>query len=41
MHFTGRARCRHGLFQLSLKRTSVSMHLINLSMQNRARSAST
>ena len=41
MQFTSRARSGNRLFQLSLKRNSVSMHLINLSMQNRARSAST
>jgi hypothetical protein len=28
-------------FQLTLKRNNVSMHLINFSMQNRSRSAST
>jgi hypothetical protein len=41
MHFTGRARCRNRFFQLSLKGSSVNMHLINFSMQDRARSAST
>jgi hypothetical protein len=35
MQFTGRARCRNWFFQLSLKRNSVSMHLINFFMQNR------
>jgi hypothetical protein len=41
MQFTDRARSRNQFFQLSLKRNNISMHLINFSMQNRARSAST
>jgi hypothetical protein len=41
MHFTCRARCRNWFFQLSLKGSSVNMHLISFSMQDRARSAST
>jgi hypothetical protein len=28
MQFTGRARCRNWFFQLSLKRNSVSMHIV-------------
>jgi hypothetical protein len=39
MQFTGRARCRNWFFQLSLKRNSVSIHLINFFMQNRVISA--
>jgi hypothetical protein len=41
MQFTSSERSGNMFFQLSLKRNNVSMHLINLSMQNRSRSAST
>jgi hypothetical protein len=41
MQFTGRARSRNRFFQLSLKRNSISMHLINFLMQTKARSEST
>jgi hypothetical protein len=41
MHLIGRARSGNKFFQVSLKRNSLSMHLINLSMQNKARSVST
>jgi hypothetical protein len=41
MQFRSRARSGNWFFQLSLKRNSVSMHLINVSMQNREGSANT